>query len=87
MRYAHSKGFDIRPFIIIERNWPKEVVEFPSISLLSSQYNDNEYLIGREKVLDWFNVILKPFLNFNDNTNVTTLAKEWAINNPKYRIL
>jgi hypothetical protein len=48
VQYLYKNNIDMRPKIIIERNWPQEVTELPSIKF------GNELYIGFEQVVDFY---------------------------------
>ena len=63
VRYVHFKyGIDIRPDIIYERNYPREVTKIPSIAL--GIRDELIYFVGRNETLQWYDTILKHHTSF-----------------------
>lgn len=78
VRYLHSIGIEFRPHMIVERIYPIEVTDLPAISVPSMTGRD--YIaIGQKEVLQFYNDVLQC-------KNIEQVAKEWAQNNPDYRI-
>ena len=85
VRYVHSLGFDIRPTLIFERNFPLQVTELPSISFENEQ-DKTIFIVGRENVLRWYNDLLKGKVSLSRINSIEILAEKWAQKNRRYRI-
>lgn len=75
VQYLHSIGIEIRPYTIIERNYPKEITRLPSIL----DQNTGITYAGLTQVINFYET----------NTGIQNLlskAKEFKENNPNYTI-
>jgi len=74
VRYLYTKGFDIRAKIIVERNFPSFVTEFPTL------------IMSDGNILGGLNAIVKYYEN---QTNIEHLIEKSTLFdqlNPDYRI-
>lgn len=76
IHYAHSVlNTDIRPITIIERMYPPQAYELPSIY----DNNTEQWHVGYDAVMTWYEEALGI-------PNISKKATEWAENNKDYRI-
>jgi Endonuclease/Exonuclease/phosphatase family len=83
VRYVYCKfRNDIRPTNIIERDYPADINnQLPSILVwkVNSEEEEEEYIMGGDNVIEWFE-------NTLNIPNLVNAATNWAEDNPNYRI-
>lgn len=72
-RFLYAYGIDIRPLQIYEKNFPTNIVIFPSIFI------DNKLIIGIDNIVNYYEKL------FNIN-NLLSNSLNFCQNNPKFRI-
>ena len=75
VQYLYSRGVDIRPAAIIERNHSKQAAELPSIH----DVTDNEWHVGLDACMRFYE-------KKSGIREVDSLATEFQKNNPGFRI-
>jgi hypothetical protein len=73
VQYLYSLGLDFRPNVIIERNYPPEIIQLPSIRYGNTIYSGlDQVIIFYEECSDLINLLQK--------------SREFKEKNPNYTI-
>jgi hypothetical protein len=73
IQYLYSQGIDFRPNVIIERNFPEDITQLPTV-----RYENNLY--------SGLDQIVKFYEECSDIPNLLQKAKQFKEENPNYTI-